>query len=454
MRGRRNAIRAAASAAERDLQRWYQAGRYCLETWSGPHARRFADDHRAAAEAWVQLIGRLQDEVATCDRLIDGRGSGWGGAVPIQLSADSDGALSVDADRLRYFAGSAVELGPASWAASVTYDGLGAESVPISTLGEGTALADVIASAPAPVPTEFDVRQVLHLRVPTAEASRLAELITEAAAFAVLVAEAARSADGWGLVDSVMRGSSAREMWATQIAGGHMPTPDQLSRFADGEEFAGLYVAACQARDHDRMQLLESRLDAADDAYLLGFSLMLGDDPKSAFDQLREDGMRPKRHSGVLGTLRDVDAGFLDRLEDGGRSILELSTIPYWDAPTVTPRASKDPVTAPWDRLMSTVASPTKLARSVVDWDTLTDNQARWVGGMVPEVASFAYAGASWNAARAERAAARVAAVDAAVDERLSLGSRLPNPAPESLSDTGTRAFYLEGGTPYPRARG
>ncbi|MGH3767933.1 MAG: hypothetical protein ACRDTX_22765 [Pseudonocardiaceae bacterium] len=164
------------------------------------------------------------------------------------------------------------------------------------------------------------------------------------------------------------------------------PPAETRGKIDEGQRLFDDLMKATDERDHDRIQqilgILKDR--QGDTAFLAGFAMKVdklgGSD---ALEQRLKDGMRPQKHGGFLGGLRDFAEGAWDSVW-GTVTMLGGLTIQVFTDPGKWAENWANLGKGVWQG----ITNPGEFLKNLIDVDGFNDNPARWLGSFVPDLAA------------------------------------------------------------------
>jgi hypothetical protein len=183
------------------------------------------------------------------------------------------------------------------------------------------------------------------------------------------------------------------------------PPAEVRERVQEGQELYDALAAACEERDHERIQEILAELErrGGEDALMAGFGSRIGVDGQEAFEQMLEDGMRPKNREGFWGGVVDFFAGAWDAIWGTVTFLWDHSTIRMFMDPEGWAQSNIELGEALWHGIQN----PGEFLEALIDWEGLMDNPERWFGQFAPDAVLAAFTAGSGTAARRGVAGAR-----------------------------------------------
>lgn len=164
------------------------------------------------------------------------------------------------------------------------------------------------------------------------------------------------------------------------------PPAEVREKVAEGQALYDRLAQACADRDHDEIQAIldevQRRGDAGEEALIAGFGSRIGVDGQDDFEQMLEDGMRPKDRPGFWGGVVDVLAGAWDAVWGTVTFLWDHSTIRM----LVDPDGYFEDTRALAEAVWAGIQDPGAFLEALVDIDGLRDNPERWFGQFAPDV--------------------------------------------------------------------
>jgi hypothetical protein len=162
------------------------------------------------------------------------------------------------------------------------------------------------------------------------------------------------------------------------------PPAEVRERVQEGLDLYEALERACDERDHDEIErilaLLEDR--SGEDALMAGFASGIGEGGEDAFQEMLEDGMRPKDRPGFLGGVVDFLAGAWDAVWGTVTFLYDLSTIRM----VLDPDGWAESVGQVGEGVMAAFEDPGAFLEALIDVDGFLDNPERWLGQFAPDV--------------------------------------------------------------------
>lgn len=176
------------------------------------------------------------------------------------------------------------------------------------------------------------------------------------------------------------------------------PPSEVRERVEEGQELYDALAAACEERDHDRIQEILAELEERSDeeALLAGFGSRIGIDGEEAFEEMLEDGMRPKNRPGFWGGVLDFLEGAWDAVWGTVTFLYDHSTIRMFIDPEGWMQSNVELAGALWHGIQN----PGEFLEALIDWEGLMDNPERWFGQFAPDAVLAFFTAGSGTAAR------------------------------------------------------
>jgi hypothetical protein len=179
------------------------------------------------------------------------------------------------------------------------------------------------------------------------------------------------------------------------------PPAETRSKIAEGQKLFDDLMKATDERDHDRIQQILNTLKEreGDTALLAGFAMKvekLGG--SEALEKRLKDGMRPKKHGGFLGGVRDFFEGAWDSIW-GTVKMLGGLTVQVFTDPGKWAENWANLGKGVWQG----ITNPAEFLKTLIDVDGFLDNPARWLGAFVPDLAAAVFTDGAGIAARGAR---------------------------------------------------
>ncbi len=149
-----------------------------------------------------------------------------------------------------------------------------------------------------------------------------------------------------------------------------------------GQDLYDRLAQACEDRDHDEIESIMKELESLDDATLAGFASRLGDGGQEEFEDMLEDGMRPKDRPGFLGGVVDFFAGAWDAIKGLGTFLWDHSTVRMIVDPDGWMRSNIELA----EGVKMAIDDPGEFFGALIDWEGFLDNPERWLGQFAPDV--------------------------------------------------------------------
>lgn len=175
------------------------------------------------------------------------------------------------------------------------------------------------------------------------------------------------------------------------------------------EEGGDLYARLAQAaedRDHDAIEAIMAEIEerSGEDALMAGFAAAIdAAGSQEDFEQMLEDGMRPKKRDGLLGGVVDFFAGAWDAVWGTVTFLWDLSSVRM----ILDPDGWAEDVGALGEGVWHGITNPLEFLEAIVDLEGLKDNPARWFGALAPDAVLAFFTAGSGTAARRGVGAAR-----------------------------------------------